>query len=103
MRGTFRSSRSRAIYLCVIAVRRRGTGLPQVRLLAMRVLEYCHASAVEAVNKANDPTLPNEARVEWARIAKVWQDITQHYDLIEDLGAVVRIGEGGPGPNDTVH
>jgi hypothetical protein len=69
----------------------------------MRVLEYCHASAVEAVNKANDPTLPNEARVEWARIAKVWQDVAQHYDLIEDLGAVVNVGAPGPGPNDTVH
>jgi hypothetical protein len=69
----------------------------------MRVLEYCHASAVEAVNKANDPTLPNEARVEWARIAKVWQDVAQHYDLIEDIGTVVQLREGGPGPNDTVH
>jgi len=69
----------------------------------MRVLEYCQASAVEAVNKANDPTLPNEARVEWARIAKVWQDVAQHYDLIEDLGAVVAINERGPGPSDTVH
>lgn len=69
----------------------------------MRVLEYCHASAVEAVNKANDPTLPNEARVEWARIAKVWQDVAQHYDLIEDLGAVVRIGERGRDPGETLH
>lgn len=69
----------------------------------MRVLEYCQASAVEAVNKANDPTLPNEARVEWARIAKVWQDVAQHYDLIEDFGAVVAINERGPGPSDTVH
>jgi hypothetical protein len=69
----------------------------------MRVLEYCHASAVEAVNKANDPLLPHEARIEWARIAKVWQDVAQHYDLIEDLGAVVDEGMTGPGPNDTVH
>lgn len=68
----------------------------------MRVLEYCHASAVEAVNKANDPTLPSEARVEWARIARVWQDITQHYDLIEDFAAVGTSGES-PGPDDTVH
>ena len=64
----------------------------------MRVLEYCHASAVEAVNKANDPALPNEARVEWARIAKVWQDVAQHYDF-----TVVQVAEGGPGPHDTVH
>lgn len=69
----------------------------------MRVLEYCQASAVEAVNKANDPALPNEARVEWARIARVWQEITQHYDLIEDLGTVVNVGDDTPGPNDTVH
>lgn len=69
----------------------------------MRVLEYCHASAVEAVNKANDPMLPYEARVEWARIAKVWQDITQHYDLIEDLDATVRFVSEKPGPGDTVH
>jgi hypothetical protein len=69
----------------------------------MRVLEYCHASAVEAVNKANDPALPNEARVEWARIAKVWQDVAQHYDLIGDLATVVQVTEGGPGPHDTVH
>ncbi len=69
----------------------------------MRVLEYCHASAVEAVNKANDPRLPHEARVEWARIAKVWQDVAQHYDLIEDFGAAVQINERMPGPNDTVH
>jgi hypothetical protein len=69
----------------------------------MRVLEYCHASAVEAVNKANDPLLPHETRVEWARIAKVWQDVAQHYDLIEDLGAVGNVSEHGPGPADTVH
>ena len=69
----------------------------------MRVLEFCHSSAIEAVNKANDPSLPYEARVEWARIAKVWQDVAQHYDLIEDLGAVVRINENGLGPSDTVH
>jgi hypothetical protein len=69
----------------------------------MRVLEYCQASAVEAVNKANDPALPGEARIEWARIARVWQDITQHYDLIEDLGATVNVPANGPGPHDTVH
>ena len=71
----------------------------------MRVLDYCQASAIEAANKACDPALPNEARVEWARIAKVWQDISQHYDLIEDLGTVVNVGEGaaGPGPGETVH
>ena len=102
MRGTPWRFRSRRIFLSVIVVKRRGTGLIHPRLSSMRVLEYCHASAVEAVNKANDPTLPSEARVEWARIAKVWQDITQHYDLIEDMGAVVSIGDG-PGPNDTVH
>jgi hypothetical protein len=69
----------------------------------MRVLEYCQTSAVEAVNKANDPALPYATRVEWARIAKVWQDVAQQYDLIEDLGTVVQAGESGPGPNDTVH
>ncbi|MCW5677116.1 MAG: hypothetical protein KIT65_04145 [Xanthobacteraceae bacterium] len=69
----------------------------------MRVLDYCQASAIEAVNKANDPSLPNEARVEWARIAKVWKDITQHYDLIEDLGTVAVRDKRGPGPHDTVH
>ncbi len=69
----------------------------------MRVLEYCHASAIEAVNKANDPTLPDEARVEWARIARVWQDITQHYDLIEDVGARDALAGEGPGPNETLH
>lgn len=67
----------------------------------MRVLEYCHASAVEAVNKANDQALPNEVRIEWARIANVWQDVAQHYDLIEGIG--VRVGEPSPGPNDTIH
>lgn len=67
----------------------------------MRVLDYCHASALEAVNKANDPSLPNEARVEWARIARVWKDITQHYDLIEDLGGVAENSERGP--TDTLH
>jgi hypothetical protein len=69
----------------------------------MRVLEYCHASAVEAVNKANDPMLPHETRVEWARIAKVWQDVAQHYDLIEDLGASVRVAAHRPGRGETVH
>ena len=69
----------------------------------MRVLDYCHASAVEAANKANDPLLPHEARVEWARIARVWHDVAQHYDLIEDFDAVVRVNESGPGPNDTLH
>jgi hypothetical protein len=69
----------------------------------MRVHQYCQASAVEAVNKANDPTLPDEARIEWARIARVWQDITQHYDLIEDLGTVVNVSEDAPGPNETIH
>lgn len=69
----------------------------------MRVLEYCQASALEAVNKANDPSLPNEARVEWARIAKVWQDVAHHYDLIEDLGAIVNIEQDGRGPNETLH
>lgn len=98
-----RGSRSRRIYLFVIDRRRRGTPPLNLRLTAMRVLEYCHASAVEAVNKANDPALPSEARVEWARIAKVWQDVAQHYDLIEDLGTVVQVGDDGPGPNDTVH
>lgn len=57
----------------------------------MKVLEYCRASAIEAVSRASDPTLPVEARVEWARISKVWQDITQHYDLIEDLGTTVTV------------
>ena len=51
----------------------------------------------------SDPSLPNEARVEWARIAKVWKDITQHYDLIEDLGMVAVSDERGRGPNDTLH
>lgn len=69
----------------------------------MRVLEYCHASAVEAANKANDPMLPHEARVEWARIAKVWHDVAQHYDLIEDVGAVLQVDAQGPGPNDSIH
>jgi hypothetical protein len=69
----------------------------------MRVLEYCQASAIEAAHKACDPALSAEARVEWARIAKVWQDISQHYDLIEDLGTVVTVGGPGPGPDDTVH
>lgn len=69
----------------------------------MRVLEYCHASAVEAVNKANDATLPHDARVEWARIAKVWQDVAQHYDHIEDLGAVVRLNGRHHGAGNTVH
>ena len=74
-----------------------------LRFLAMRVLQYCQASAVEAVNRANDPSLPHDARIEWARIAKVWQEVAQHYDLIEDLGAVVRISESGPGPSDSIH
>ncbi len=69
----------------------------------MRVLEYCQASAVEAVNKACDASLSAEARVEWARIATVWQDISQHYDLIEDLGTVVNVTETRRGPNDTIH
>lgn len=69
----------------------------------MRVLEYCHASAIEAVNRANDPTLPEEARVEWARIARVWKDISQHYDQIEDVGAAAGLPEIGPGAGDTVH
>ena len=69
----------------------------------MRVLEYCQASAIEAANKACDPALPTEARVEWARIAKVWQDISQHYDLIEDLGTVVSVATQAPGPDDTIH
>lgn len=71
----------------------------------MKVLDYCKASAIEAVNRASDPALPVEARIEWARISKVWQDITQHYDLIEDLGTVVNVAEPGegPGPDDTVH
>jgi hypothetical protein len=71
--------------------------------MAMRVLEYCQASAIEAANKACDTALSVEARVEWARIAKVWQDISQHYDLIEDLGTVVDVAATGPGPGDTVH
>ncbi len=69
----------------------------------MRVLEYCQASAVEATNKASDASLSAETRVEWARIAKVWQDISQHYDLIEDLGTVVDVSGTEPGPNDTIH
>lgn len=69
----------------------------------MRVLEYCHASAVDAVNKANDATLPYDARVEWARIAKVWQDVAQHHDHVEDLGAGARINERRRGAGDTVH
>jgi hypothetical protein len=69
----------------------------------MRVLEYCQASAIEAANKAGDPELSVEARIEWARIAKVWQDISQHYDLIEDLGTVVNVDTPGPGPGDTIH
>jgi len=69
----------------------------------MRVHEYCQASAVEAVNKANDPLLPYTARVEWARIAKVWQDVAQQNNLIEERITVVRLGRGSPGPNDTVH
>jgi hypothetical protein len=69
----------------------------------MRVLEYCQASAIEAANKACDATLSEEARIEWARIAKVWQDISQHYDLIEDLGTVVNVAAKEPGPNDTIH
>lgn len=69
----------------------------------MRVLEYCHASAVEAVNKANDPTLPEEARVEWARIARVWKDISQHYDRIEDIPTEYSSPVVKPGPRDTLH
>lgn len=69
----------------------------------MRILEYCHASAVEAVNKANDPLLPHETRVEWARIAKVWQDVAQHYDLIEDIGTSVRVANDRPGRGETIH
>lgn len=69
----------------------------------MRVLEYCHASAVEAVNKANDPMLPYDARVEWARIAKVWQDVAQHYDVSGDVDATVQVNGRGPGPHDTLH
>lgn len=69
----------------------------------MRVLEYCHASAVEAVNKANDPALPEEARVEWARIARVWKDISQHYDRIEDVPPTDRLLETNPKATDTLH
>jgi hypothetical protein len=69
----------------------------------MQVLEYCHASAVEAVNKANDPALPYDARVEWARIARVWQDFAQHFDLNQDHGAVLQAGVVGSRPNGTVH
>lgn len=69
----------------------------------MRVLEYCHASAVEAVNKANDPALPQEARVEWARIARVWKDISQHYDRIEDIPPTDRLLDAGLKANGTLH
>jgi len=69
----------------------------------MRVLEYCHASAVEAVNKANDPTLPEEARVEWARIARVWKDISQHYDRIEDSPSTDRTMDVAPLHAGTLH
>lgn len=103
MPGPSVGSISRQIYLFGMVRARGGTPPRTPRLIPMRVLEYCHASAVEAVNKANDPALPDEARVEWARIAKVWQDVAQHYDLIEDLGAVVRINERGPSASDTVH
>lgn len=50
----------------------------------MRVNRYCRASAIEAAGKANDPSLSLEARVEWARISKVWRDISCHYDLSGD-------------------
>lgn len=66
----------------------------------MRVIEYCQASAIEAAGKASDPSLSVEARVEWARISKVWQDISQHYDLIEDLGTTVAVE---PAASETVH
>lgn len=69
----------------------------------MRVLEYCHASAIEAVNRANDPALPEEARVEWARIARVWKDIGQHYDRIEDIPPKDRLLEAAPTTSDTLH
>lgn len=55
-----------------------------MRLNDMRVNRYCQASAIEAAGKANDPSLSLEARVEWARISKVWRDISRHYDLIGD-------------------
>jgi len=48
----------------------------------MRVPEFFHASAIDAVNKANDPSLPHEVRVAWARIAKVWQDVAQQYGSV---------------------
>lgn len=66
----------------------------------MKVMEYCKASALEAVSRASDPSLSLEARIEWARISKVWQDITQHYGLIEDLGTSISVDRG---PDDTVH
>lgn len=68
----------------------------------MRVLEYCNASAVEAVNRANDPALPEEARVEWARIARVWKDISQHYDTVEHVPSTDQ-PLAAPGGSDTLH
>ncbi len=58
----------------------------------MRVSSDFRAKALEAVNKANDPALPYDARVAWARIAKVWQDVAQQCGPSGDGRAPTRLG-----------
>lgn len=70
----------------------------------MRVPEFFHVSAIDAVNKANDPTLPHEVRVAWARIAKVWQDVAQQYGFaVVRNNAVALPDERGGGSTEALH
>lgn len=69
----------------------------------MRVPEFFHASAIDAVNKANDPSLPHEVRVAWARIAKVWQDVAQQYGSVIARNAAVRCDERGDASKEALH
>jgi len=69
----------------------------------MRVPEFFHASAIDAVNKANDPALPHEVRVAWARIAKVWQDVARQHGSVVARNAAVRIDECGDASKKGLH
>ncbi len=67
----------------------------------MRVPDIFHASALDAVNKANDPSLPHEVRVAWARIAKVWQDVAQQYAaFVVASNSAGRLDERGAGSKE---
>jgi|GEM_PF-5425652 len=69
----------------------------------MRVPEIFHASAIDAVNKANDPSLPHEVRVAWARIAKVWQDVAQQYGSVIASNVGVCSDERGDASKEALH